>query len=291
MPADFSVPDWLVDRASAPADPPDPAETEREAARRYGRILSASTAASRALAGLDERFAQDTGFADAPIRYREELEALGRDEEEAFGDDRIGRALFRRDFGRLAEHAVRRFELANAQREAAHWTRTLEDRWDSLAGLARDADGEGRAEILRQAAVEAHRARSFGLVPDADAAFQGFLKRIGLAPEADRDSSERGRGPWGSRTAEYRRDRDGEPAFRTAEHRVSDEPGEEMRLLSAGANGEGSASTDGASAAPRRNANRRGDIAESPDKTKARAVAGRKPAERCRTRTDGRCPG
>ena len=191
MAADFSVPDWLADRSgsSAPADPPDPAEAEREAMHRYGRILSASAAASRALAGLDGRFAQDTGFADAPLRYREELEAIGRDQEAALGGDPVGRALFRRDFTRLADHAARRFELANAQREAAHWARTLEERWDSLAALARGADGEGRAEILRQAAVEAHRARSFGLVPDANEAFHAFLDRLGPGEEIGPRSS------------------------------------------------------------------------------------------------------
>lgn len=249
MASDFSIPDWLVDRAGvdASAEPPDPAETERDSVRRYGRILSASASSSRALAGLDGQFAQDTDFAGAPHRYRAELEAIGRDQEQAFGDDRVGRNLYRRDFGRLADHAVRRFAQDTAQRETEHWARALEDRWDSLATLARGADGEGRAEILRQAAVEAHRAQSFGLVSDADTAFQGFLAKIAPAPEAGQDS-ERGRGPWGSRTTEYRSDRDGEPAFRTAIHRISDEPKEEMRLRSADANDEGGVSTGGASA-------------------------------------------
>ncbi len=194
MASDFSVPDWLVDRSGAPADPPDPAETERDSVRRYGRILSASSAASRSLAELDGNFAADTDFATAPERYREALDAVGRGHAEAFGRDEVGRGIFRRDFGALADHAIARFQSANAEREAAHWAQTLEDRWDSLAGLARNADDAGRAAILRQAALEAHRAQGFGLVPDAEAAFQSFLMRIAPTPEAGQDS-ERGRGP------------------------------------------------------------------------------------------------
>lgn len=178
MASDFSVPDFLVQATDAPPDPPDPAEGEWEAARRYGRILSASSTASRALAELDGRFAEDPDFATAPQRYREALDAIGRDGDEAFGQDRVGRAIFRRDLGRLAENAVERFQHANAGREAAHLARALEDRWESLAVLARGA-GEGRrAEILRQAALEAHRVQGFGLVSDADTAFRGFLARI-----------------------------------------------------------------------------------------------------------------
>ncbi|MHB1219270.1 MAG: hypothetical protein ACYC1L_13835 [Alphaproteobacteria bacterium] len=117
-------------------------------------------------------------FATAPARYREALEAVGREHEEAFEDDAVGRGIFRRDFGMLAEHAIQRVQFANAGREAAHLARTLEDRWDSLAGLARNADDAGRAAILRQAALEAHRAQGFGLVPDADTAFRAFLDRL-----------------------------------------------------------------------------------------------------------------
>ncbi|MGE0094528.1 MAG: putative peptidoglycan-binding domain-containing protein [Alphaproteobacteria bacterium] len=186
MASGFSIPDWLVDRAAtdAPADPPDQAAAEREAVRRYGRVLSASAAASRALAGLDGDFASDTDFATAPERYRAVLDAVGREHEGAFEGDDVGRSIFRRDFGALADHAVQRFQSANAGREAEHWARTLEDRWDSLAALASGADEEGRAAILRQAALEAHRAQGFGLVPDADAAFRGFLARIEPTPEA-----------------------------------------------------------------------------------------------------------
>jgi hypothetical protein len=240
MASDFSIPDFLAQAPEAPADPPDPAEGEREAVRRYGRILSASSAASRALAELDGRFAEDSDFATAPQRYREALDGIGREHEDAFDRDEVGRGIFRRDFGGLAEHAIQRFQHANAGREAAYLARTLEDRWDSLAGLARGADDASRAAILRQAALEAHRAQGFGLVPDAEAAFHGFLARI--APEAEAVAgdgmAEPGRGPWGSRTAEYRRDRDGDAAFRTAEHRVSDEPGERMLLLSADSSGD-----------------------------------------------------
>lgn len=239
--ADFSVPDILVQAPEAPADPPDPMEGERDAVRRYGRILSASSAASRALAELDGRFAEDLDFPTAPQRYREALDGIGREHEDAFEGDAVGRGIFRRDFGTLAENAIQRFQSANVGREAAHWARTLEDRWDSLAGLARGMDEAGRAAILRQAALEAHRAQGFGLVPDADAAFRDFLTRIEPAPEAPASETmaEPGRGPWGSRTTNYRRDRDGEPAFRTAEHRVSDEPGERMRLLSEQEDGDG----------------------------------------------------
>lgn len=187
MASGFSIPDWLVDRAdaNASADPPDPAGAEREAVRRYGRVLSASASASRALADLDGGFAADTDFATAPERYRAALDAVGREHEGAFDRDEVGRGIFRRDFGALADHAIRRFQAANAGREAAHWAQTLEDRWDSLAGLARDADDAGRAAILRQAALEAHRAQGFGLVPDADTAFQSFLARIGMPAVSD----------------------------------------------------------------------------------------------------------
>ena len=188
MASDFSVPDWLVDRSGAgmSADPPDSADAERDSVRRYGRILSASAAASRALADLDGSFAEDADFSTAPARYREALEAVGRQHEDAFDGDAVGRGIFRRDFAAFAEHAIQRFQSANAGREAAHWTRTLEDRWDSLAGLARGADEAGRAAILRQAALEAHRAQGFGLVPDAEAAFQDFLAKISLESEQER---------------------------------------------------------------------------------------------------------
>ncbi|MCX7354765.1 MAG: hypothetical protein NTY59_08055 [Alphaproteobacteria bacterium] len=180
MASDFSVPDWLVDRADADASAdPDPVAAEREAVRRYGRILSASSAASRALTEIDGGFAADTDFATAPARYRAALDAVGREHEGTFDRDEVGRGIFRRDFGTLAEHAIQRFQFANAGREAAHLARTLEDRWDSLAGLARDTDEAGRAAILRQAALEAHRAKGFGLVLDADVAFRGFLDRLG----------------------------------------------------------------------------------------------------------------
>lgn len=190
MASDVSIPDWLVERAGADAsaDPPDPAETEREAVRRYGRVLSASATASRALAGLEEQFAQDTDFAGAPRRYRAELDAIGRSQDGIFGGDSIGRDLFRRDFGRLADHAVRHFEAANTARESAHWARTLEDRWHTLAALANGADDESRAEILRQAALETHRAQGFGLVPDAGAAFQAFMARIPPVSAQDEQS-------------------------------------------------------------------------------------------------------
>lgn len=182
----FSVPDFLAEPSASqpPGDPPDPREAEREAARRYGRLLSASASASRVLADLGERFAEDTDFAGAPARFREALQTVGRDHDGAFGDDAVGRDIFRRDFGRLAEHAARRFDAANAERESAHQVRALADRWESLAALAGTADEDGRAEILRQAAVEAHRAQSFGLVPDAGEALHGFARRIGMAGDA-----------------------------------------------------------------------------------------------------------
>lgn len=242
MPTDIVIPDWLIDRA--PADPPDPEQAEREAARRYGRILSASTAASRALGALDQRFAADDDFATAPERYRDALDAIGRDQDEMFGDDRVGREIFRRDFGRLAGPAAERFRRVSAERESAHLARTLEERWASLADLARGADEAGRSELLRQAALEAHRARGFGLVPDAGAAFRAFLDRLAPDAGAMTDQTGFGGGPWGSRTAEYRRDRDGEPAIRTAEYRAPDDPREEMRLLYADENGGGGASDD-----------------------------------------------
>lgn len=242
MASDFSVPDWLVGRSGAPADPPDPAGTERDSVRRYGRILSASSAASRALAELDGNFEADTDFATAPERYREALDAVGRGHEDAFGDDAVGRGIFRRDFGTLAEHAVQRFQFANAEREAAHWARTLEDRWDSLAGLVRNMDGAGRAAILRQAALEAHRAQGFGLVSDADTAFRDFLERV--APEDTGLSSDRTSVPFPRQleSAAAPAMRRQKPAPSPAESPLSD--AERGRVLDALAPHEGAISDD-----------------------------------------------
>ena len=48
MASDFSVPDWLVDRADADASAdPDPVAAEREAVRRYGRIVRCLARADR----------------------------------------------------------------------------------------------------------------------------------------------------------------------------------------------------------------------------------------------------
>lgn len=170
----FTVPDELIDR-NPPVEPP---LDESEARRRYGRLLQASARAARSLADLDRRFANDADWASAPERFRADVDAVGRDIAESFEDDRTGRALFLRDYGRLAEAKTGAFARLSVEREGQAIAAAYADRMTTLAEIARRSGGPQRDEAIRQATLEAHRAHAFGLADDPAAEAERFVVEI-----------------------------------------------------------------------------------------------------------------
>lgn len=164
------VPDDVIDR-NPPATPP---LDETEAKRRYGRLLQASAGAARALDGLEGRFAGETDWATAPDRFRAQADTISRDFADSFGDDRTGRAFFLRDFASLADARTAAFAGTSATREQEVLQTAYADRMAGLAEMARSSEGSQRAEILRQAALEIHRAQAFGFEGDPGAAMDRF---------------------------------------------------------------------------------------------------------------------
>lgn len=168
------VPEDIVQAApSAPA-----LLDDTEARRRYGRLLQTSASAARTLGDLQARFGQATDWAAAPGRFRDEVEAIGRQLADGLADDRTGRALFLRDFTSLADTHAAAFERENDVRERAALQEAYQARIEELGRLARASDGHPRNEILRQAALEAHRAHAFGLEADPAAAMDRFTVEI-----------------------------------------------------------------------------------------------------------------
>jgi hypothetical protein len=167
----LTVPDEVIDR-NPPVTPP---LDETEAARRYGRLLQASAGAARALGGLEERFTGETDWAAAPGRFRAEADAIGRDFADSFGDDRTGRTLFSRDFDSLANARAAAFAGTSEVREREALQTAYADRMAGLAQMARLSGGSQRAEVLRQVALEAHRAQAFGLESDPTTAVERFI--------------------------------------------------------------------------------------------------------------------
>ncbi len=185
MSAEIVIPDWLVERRGAP--PPesveaDPEAFEREARRRYGRLLAASVAASRAADAARDDIAAAGDPADSAGRFAAALDGIARDHGAEFAGDETSRAIFRRDFDALARHRLAEFGADAARREQDGLAQALVERFDGLRDLADAGDADLRGEALRQAALEAHRAAGFGLVVNAQTAFDDFM--ASLAPAA-----------------------------------------------------------------------------------------------------------
>ena len=170
----FIVPEDIVQ--TAPSGPALLDDTE--ARRRYGRLMQASASAARTLGELRERFGQDTDWTTAPGRFRDAADAIGRQHANGLADDRTGRALFLRDFASLADTHAAAFERENDAHEHAALQDAYQARMEGLGQLARAGGGEHRKEILRQAALEAHRAHAFGLEADPAAAMERFTVEI-----------------------------------------------------------------------------------------------------------------
>ncbi len=170
----FTIPDDVIDR-----NPPEPPPLdEREAVRRYGRLLQASAGAARALEGLEGRFANETDWVTAPDRFRADADTIGRDFADSLGNDRTGLALFLRDFASLADARGAAFASASEAREREALQAAYADRMTGLARIASRADGSLRDEALRQAALEAHRAHAFGFENDPAATVERFVAEI-----------------------------------------------------------------------------------------------------------------
>lgn len=192
MSAEIVVPDWLVEQGAAPPhaslsdlDSSDLESHEREARRRYGRILAASTSASRAIDAAGRDIAEAGDPADVAERFAAALDGIARDHGAEFADDETSRAIFRRDFDALARHRLAEFGAEAEQRERDGIAQALADRFEGLRALAGSGDDALRGEALRQAALEAHRAQGFGLVGNAQAAFDDFLASLAPASVAD----------------------------------------------------------------------------------------------------------
>ena len=170
---------FVVPEDSAPPAPSAPALLDdTEARRRYGRLLQTSAGAAQTLGELRERFGQDTDWTTAPRRFRDAVDAVGRQLASGLSDDRTGRALFLRDFASLADTHAAAFEQENDAREHAALQDAYRARMNGLGQLARTAGGGQRNEILRQAALETHRAHAFGLEADPAAAMERFTVEI-----------------------------------------------------------------------------------------------------------------
>lgn len=189
---------------------------DTDARRRYGHLLQTSHGAVRALSDLQDRFAQDTDWATASDRFRAEVDATSREFAQTLADDQASRATFQRDFTTLAESNTAAFKRAVVMREKAALGGAYDERMHSLELLAQSGDSEQRGEILRQAALEAHRAQAFGLEADPGSALERFASRISSSETPGMDLSRTGQSFGSPASSLLERDRDHYTAIQNA---------------------------------------------------------------------------
>jgi hypothetical protein len=150
--------------------------------RRHGQLLEATTAALKALLGLEQEIDVDPSPGEAERRYRTGVETIAA--RHGAGLDNAARRRFRTDLEGVASARLPALVGRSRRRELDGWKASFEDSLVALRELALSSgSAEAERSILEQVLGRIDLAAGLGLVADATQGQAEFM----AAYEAERD--------------------------------------------------------------------------------------------------------